>query len=132
MEERKTSTWTLTQEKETHSGFQISESSKTTICPSANGSFIWSGNSVQSPSFFLSKIILHQRPSSPSFENKGDIYTKTIGLTTSWITIKANRLQCYISGKFNTCTMTNKITLWQVFFKQLFPKFLQNRNNCCC
>ena len=28
MEERETSTWTLTQEKETHSGFQISESSK--------------------------------------------------------------------------------------------------------
>ena len=121
MEERETGTWTLTQEKETHSGFQISESSKTTICPSANYSFIWSENSVQRPSFFLSKIILHQRPSNPFLENKGAIYKKTRGLTTSWITTKANKLQCYISGKFNTCTMTNKTTLWQVFLKQLYP-----------
>ena len=62
-------------------------------------------------SFFLTKIILHQRPSNPFLENKGTAYTKLRGLTTSWITTKANKLQCYISGNFNTCTMTNKITL---------------------
>ena len=48
-------------------------------------------NSVQSPSFFLTEIILHQRPSHPPLENKGAIYTKTRGLTASWITTKTNK-----------------------------------------
>ena len=48
-------------------------------------------NSVQSPSFFLTEIILHQRPSHLPLENRGAIYTKTRGLIASWITIKANK-----------------------------------------